>query len=158
MSRLVIGYGNPLREDDGFGPRVAEEIAKRRPTWRVLTTQQLTLDFVLELKDAERVAFIDASLGSPAGALRIVPLTGTTTSDVHDFSSHHVPPERLLYVTRELYGRVPLAFLVTVYLERTGFGTELSPAVAESIPEAIRRCIAMLEMDIQHVSECGMLS
>jgi hydrogenase maturation protease len=60
---VVVGYGNPLRGDDGVGWRVAEAIAQR---WADHVTirvgQQLLPEWAADLADAQVVFIIDASM------------------------------------------------------------------------------------------------
>ncbi len=74
MPLLVIGYGNPLRGDDGLGWRVAEEWQARRPEAAVLVCQQLTPELAEPLSRATQAAFVDIAADSPPGALTITPL------------------------------------------------------------------------------------
>src|SRR5690242_12833541 len=79
---LVIGYGNPLRGDDGVGWHAAEALAKslqdeeRVPAERVmvLACHQLTLELAEPLSRVERVIFIDACDGPPPGSVDRQPI------------------------------------------------------------------------------------
>ena len=69
MTVLIIGYGNPLRGDDGVGWRVAEAVAAALPDGaaEVLTVHQLTPELAELMSRADRVIFIDAAAEGEAG-------------------------------------------------------------------------------------------
>ena len=66
--RLVIGYGNRLRGDDGVGWEVASRLAAAVPSEaaHILTVHQLTPELAEPVSEADLVIFIDASrVGEP---------------------------------------------------------------------------------------------
>ena len=62
---LIIGYGNPLRGDDGVGWEVASRLAATIPeeAAHIMTVHQLTPELAESVSEAELVIFIDASDG-----------------------------------------------------------------------------------------------
>ena len=64
---LVIGYGNPLRGDDGVGWRVAEEAAALLPDppVTVLTVQLLTPELADPISRSDLLILIDAAAEGP---------------------------------------------------------------------------------------------
>ena len=67
---LIIGYGNPLRGDDGVGWRVAEAAGTALPEGAatVLAVHQLTPELSAPISRAGRVVFVDAAAeGEDAG-------------------------------------------------------------------------------------------
>ncbi|HUI71921.1 MAG TPA: hydrogenase maturation protease [Spirochaetia bacterium] len=66
-STLVIGYGNPGRQDDGLGPWIAEELEKhcddRVAVW---TGFQLAVECCVEIARHKTVVFVDAARTGPA--------------------------------------------------------------------------------------------
>ena len=66
--KLIIGYGNPLRGDDGVGWEVASRLAVIIPSEaaHILTVHQLTPELAESVSEADLVIFIDASdVGEP---------------------------------------------------------------------------------------------
>ena len=62
--RLVIGYGNELRRDDGLGPQAARAVAGwGMPGVLALSCHQLTPELAEIVADAEEALFIDAAVG-----------------------------------------------------------------------------------------------
>ena len=67
---LIIGYGNPMRGDDGLGPLAAEYFQQRfgeDGAVAVRTVHQLTPDLAEQLAGTEMAVLIDARQAAPAG-------------------------------------------------------------------------------------------
>ena len=61
MNTLVIGYGNTLCSDDGVGPVIAQQIARRNlPQVQSLAVHQLTPELASEISKVDVVYFVDA--------------------------------------------------------------------------------------------------
>lgn len=123
---LVIGFGNPLREDDGAGHAVANRLGP--PAVAVV---QLTPELADRIARAMRVVFVDADRSGPAGWVtrrRLDPGKAEAAA-----FSHHATPEGLLAAAKVLHGRLPEAWLVTIGGERFGWGERLSPAVEAAV-------------------------
>jgi hydrogenase maturation protease len=143
MSRvLIIGYGNPLRSDDGVGWRAAEEL-ERRLSGRgveIITRHQLTPELADTVSGSAVVFFVDARRDGMPGTvtcLRVEPqaLLGPF--------SHQLSPGAVLGLAQELYGRIPPAFTFSVCGERFEIGETLSQSVAENLPDLVARVAAM---------------
>jgi hydrogenase maturation protease len=68
---LIIGYGNPLRGDDGLGWQVAGELAKCVDALiSAVAVQQLTPELAEPVSDADLVIFVDASCHGEPGSWR----------------------------------------------------------------------------------------
>jgi hydrogenase maturation protease len=131
---LVIGYGNELRRDDGVGPRVARAVAGWGwPGLAAVSVHQLTPELAEAAAGADEVLFVDAAAG---GGVRVRPVRPAARRPALGHTSS--PPE-LLAVAEALYGRRPLAWLITVGAADLGFGEGLSPAAARGMEEALRR-------------------
>lgn len=130
---LVIGFGNPLRQDDSIGWVVAEALVDQ-PGVELRRVHQLLPELAESLSRAKDVVFVDARRGGPAGEVRRTRLTpaSTTWSGTHSLS-----PEALLGLCERYYGRTPEAVLVSIAGARFGFGEDLSPEVRDAIPQAV---------------------
>jgi hydrogenase maturation protease len=139
MSRLlIIGYGNPLRGDDGFGwhaaTRLLDQIAD--PDVEIMAVQQLTPELTEPISRADHVVFIDAAVSGLPGALTERPISADAGS--RSFT-HHGTPGGLLSAALALYGRAPQATLFSVPGEDFGFGERLTPAVERALAQVIAR-------------------
>jgi hydrogenase maturation protease len=130
---LIIGYGNPLRGDDGFGWHAACRLreAIHDPDIEILAVQQLTPELMEPVSRAERVIFLDAAVGEEPGRVTkaaVDPGEGTAAAFTH-FST----PAALLAGARALYGARPAALLITVDGRDFEIGAELSEAVRHAL-------------------------
>jgi len=130
---LIIGYGNPLRSDDGFGWHAAHDLTTRLqdPNIEVLARQQLTPELAETASHFQLVIFIDAAVDLPPGKLRCEKITQTKTSQQQEASSfsHSLTPASLLACTAELYGKFPEAYCISVGGESFAEGESISPAM-----------------------------
>lgn len=133
---LVIGYGNPLREDDGFGLHAVEALRAAGVPAELLHVQQLTPELAQRIGQADRVVFLDARQGEDPGQLHCESVTPAAPASV---GSHSLGPGALLAYAARLYGAPPPAVLLSVSGQRFGLGRELSPCVRAALPEVVRR-------------------
>jgi hydrogenase maturation protease len=143
---LIIGYGNPLRGDDGIGQVVAQHLTKPAiDDAEVVVCHQLTPELAGRLATVDMVVFIDAEAGAtPPGSVTVseVPHGGSALPSA---LAHRVDPAALLFMSQKLYGRSPQAFLVSVAARSFAFGEGLSDSVAAALPEislTVRRLVA----------------
>jgi len=144
MSRLlIIGYGNPLRGDDGFGWHAASRLLDRiaDPEIEVMAVQQLTPELMEPISRAAGVVFIDAGVSGERGMLQERKLTAA--ADGGGFT-HHSTPAGLLAGARELFGGAPEATLYSVRGEDFGFVEHLTPPVERALAQVIARVCAAL--------------
>jgi len=144
---LVIGFGNPIRGDDGAGFAAAELLAgllrkdpHDGPSVEALACQQLTFDLAEAVSRADLVVFIDADHSVPAGEFSEHEAGEDPTPPP---VSHHLTPPALLAVTRAIYGSAPRGIVLSVgasAFEAPG----LSPAVEAILPRVaeVARAIA----------------
>lgn len=110
---LVIGYGNPLRGDDGIGWRATQAIkAAEMAGVEVITSHQLTPELSEPIARSELAIFIDAVSNDFPGMVwcsRVDAGAGTCGP-----MAHHVTPEYLVGMAQALFGASPRAFTITV--------------------------------------------
>jgi hydrogenase maturation protease len=126
---LIIGYGNPLRSDDGFGWHAAMRLREiiRDAGVEILAVHQLTPELMEPLSRVRRVIFIDAAVGEEPGKLTLATLA--TTGGPAPAFTHFATPAVLLEGARSLYGARPEALLITVVGLDFEIGAELSEPV-----------------------------
>jgi coenzyme F420 hydrogenase subunit delta len=142
---LVLGCGNVLYGDDGFGPAVADELLER---YRIpheaavfnlgLATRGFIFDVLLSDERPERIVVVDAMerRGKEPGEIFDVPLDELSREKVDDFSFHQGPTSNLLKELRDLCG-VEIV-IVSCQPERIPAEMErgLSPPVRRAAAEA----------------------
>lgn len=139
---LIFGIGNPLRADDGFGWRLADELAELLPEGvEVYAYHQLTPELAELLHGVALAIFLDVEIGVPPGVVRSLPVTPATSAEAF---SHRLNPAALLTLTRQLYGQAPAAYAVSVGAADLSYGTALSDTVEAALPEALEAVMALL--------------
>ncbi len=126
---LVVGIGNPLRRDDGIGPRVARAL-EGSPSVSVCAVQELAPELTLRLREARRVLFVDAEVTGTGVRLERL---GSSVSGL----GHGLSPRDLLGLSLEAFGEAPEAWTLCVPGVDFGYGEGLSDRAAAFLPEAI---------------------
>lgn len=138
---LVIGYGNTLRSDDGAGPRVAEAVAAMNyPGVRALICPLLTPELADPISQARAVLFVDAAVDAP----REVRLRQLEPAESGQIMTHAVDPGALLALARDVFGRAPEAWWLTIPAVKFDFSSEFSPEAEQGIAGALEKIRAIL--------------
>jgi hydrogenase maturation protease len=135
---LVVGYGNPLRSDDGIGWHAARLLATdpRLDGARVLARHQLAPELAEDVSRASLVVLVDAAADGDPGSVsvrQIEPRPATPTPTW----SHHLDPETLAGLAEALYGAVPPIVLVSVAAGSFAEGDGLSSPLRQVLPEVV---------------------
>lgn len=155
---LIIGYGNPDREDDGVAWHILAGVARRlgRPTLDIETGGQDQLGqspdllFVLQLtpelaeliSEHDYVCFIDAHTGDYPEDLRFAFADAQFQNSPF---THHMTPQTCLALAEALHGRGPQAIIVSVKGHQFGFSHTLSAQTALLAEEATEKIISWLK-------------
>ena len=134
---LLLACGNSLRQDDGVGLRIAEAAEQLFPAsrLRIIAAPQFTPEMAAELAATDLALFVDASAADEPGAIRIRPV-GPCAAPAE---THGLDPPALLALAEELSGHAPArAFVLTIGAGRFDYGEDLSGAVRQAIPRAVR--------------------
>lgn len=155
---LVIGYGNPDREDDGVAWHILQKLSVRFDTPVEMldggTFDQLCnpqLVFVLQLSPEmaeslagyERVCFVDAHTGAFEEEIRVAPVRPDYQSSPF---THHLTPESCLHLTQTLYGQAPEGIVVSVRGYQFGYSTNLSERTASLVDIALDQIIDWIKL------------
>ena len=121
---LIIGFGNPLREDDGLGWRAAELLGQQLPAGEaeIIQCHQLTPELAASFEDASVVVFLDAATDAEPGAVSSVPVRAESTV----VWSHYLSPGQLLGLSEQLGRPAPPAFLIRGGIQRMDLGEKLT--------------------------------
>ena len=137
---LVVGYGNPLRGDDGLGWHAAEALRPVLPEAEILTVHQLTPELAEPASRADLVIFLDAAEGGAPGEWREEPAGGPP--DASRAFTHHITPPTLIAAAGTLYGHAPEAVLFSMTGESFDFREGLSATVARALPAMVEAAAA----------------
>lgn len=108
---LVIGFGNPARQDDGLGPAFVEAVEKLGlPHVVVDSNYQLTVEDAEAISHYDTAIFADASLegDEPFTFRRIVP------QNRREVSTHSVEPAAVLGLAQEAFQARTAGYLLGI--------------------------------------------
>ena len=144
---LVLGYGNPMRSDDGLGWKVAVELFRtnRCPDVEALPCHQLTPELAPAVSRADAVIFVDSEQGGTAGEIGCREVR--SESMPHSFT-HHLTPGALLALSSELFGACPRAYLLSIHGENYAAGQTLSPLVEARLPDLQSRLLGLIQQNL----------
>lgn len=149
---LLLGYGNPLRCDDGIGQIVAAQVARWQLSHlRSRALHQLAPELSEDISRVQRVVFVDARRDRPGESeerrppVEITPLQCQTITQA---LGHSFTPVSLLGMTQWLYSTTPQAWLVSIAGERFEVGDRLSPAAEQSVADVLNLLGLWLASDL----------
>ena len=146
---LLIGYGNPDREDDGVAWHILRAISLKLgldapqsyedefPESKQIDFAfylQLTPEMAEDISEYEYVCFIDAHTGSIPEVVRLIDVESEFQ---HSPFTHHLTPQSLLSMCETLYKKKPDAALLSVLGHRFLFTRQLSEETTELVPQAV---------------------
>lgn len=151
---LIVGYGNPDRQDDGVAWQVLHTIAQRfqipisSDTDLGIFPEGNQLDFWFNLQlmpemapdmvEYERICFIDAHTGAIPQQIRIEPIQSKFQNSP---LTHHLTPETIVSMLEHLYQHTPQAILVSIRGYQFRFERSLSPETYILSQQAAERII-----------------
>ena len=147
---FVLGLGNVLMGDDGFGPRVVRAFEEQYvvgPDVDVVDLGTPGLDLTPWLTDARHVIIVDTvRTDQPPGTLRLYEKRDIVRHAPVSRVSPHDPGVKETVLTLEFAGRAPhTVTLVGAVPGTVAMGTELSPTVRDAVPGAVAAIVAALE-------------
>lgn len=146
---LLIGYGNPDREDDGVAwhilraltiklglpaPNSYEDEFPQSANMDFVFYLQLTPEMAEEIAAYKYVCFLDAHTGNIPESVRLIDVKS-------DFQrspfTHHLTPESLISICETIYSVRPDAALLSVRGQRFLFSRQLSEETKSLVPQAV---------------------
>lgn len=146
---LILGYGNPDREDDGVAWHILHALTTKLglpapdsyedefPESAHIDFEfqlQLTPEMAEDIASYPYVCFIDAHTGSIPEPIRLIAVESEFQNSPF---THHLTPQSLMSMCENIYGKRPDAALLSVLGHRFLFTRELSPETARLVPEAV---------------------
>lgn len=146
---LILGYGNPDREDDGVAWHILRALTIKLglvppESYEDEFPESELIDFAFHLQLAPEMAediadymfvcFIDAHTGNIPEPVRLI---AVESEFQHSPFTHHLTPQSLMSMCETIYGKRPDAALLSVLGHRFLFTRELSKETAELVPQAV---------------------
>lgn len=147
---LILGLGNPLRRDDGVGPRVIEELQSQGLPDEITALDGGTggLDILRVIEGWENVIIVDAAnvdagrgAVGPGEFVRFAPGQVRLAESDDNLSLHHAGLAEVLRLAEALDHPLPSIIVYGVQPGDVGWGQGLSSGVEAGLPtllEAVR--------------------
>ena len=152
MKTLVVGLGNPILGDDGVGWKIAEEIEQHLPHDQSIAVDRLSLggiSLMEHLIGYDRTILIDAFASDEGlGSIHVMNLNVLPNySAFHISSAHDTTLQNAIEMGRSLGAYLPEDITVVgIATQRIyDFSEELSPPVAEAIPQTVKIVLDLLK-------------
>jgi hydrogenase maturation protease len=141
--RCLIGYGNTLRQDDGVGCWLVQQLAPHYADSdvNIITAHQLLPEIAYTVMQAQHVVFVDASIEGRAGDVNLEGIQPLS----HLEDAHALTPAGVLYVCGMMGGQIPPAHLITITGANFNLGEDFSVAVQDALPHALDTVRRLLE-------------
>ncbi len=141
---LIIGFGNPLRGDDGVAWHILDRLQGDgyEGDEALILTHQLTPELAETISGAAQVIFVDAAEGHPPGVVAHFPVVAE--ADTASVTFHELTPSGLLALSAQLFGPPPPTMMVTVTGESFAPSEQLSQPVLAALAEATARVQALV--------------
>ena len=153
---LVIGLGNPILGDDGVGWKVAEEVKKQLPSDMPVDMECLSLggiSLMEHLIGYDRAILVDAfALDEPIGSILVLKLSDLPNySAFHTTSPHDTSLQNAIELGRSVGAYLPYDIMIVGIATKHvyDFSNELSPPVAETVPQAAHIVLDLLKQTIK---------
>ncbi len=149
---LLIGYGNPDREDDGVAWHILrgvadffnliipdildEDLIKVDENLHFLFDLQLIPEMTYDMTEYSRICFVDAHTGALENDINIQHLDRKFQNSP---LTHHMTPQTILSILEQTFNHKPEAILVSVRGYQFGFENFLSPRTKKIATVAIEK-------------------
>ncbi len=143
-SILILGCGNRLIGDDGFGPAVAQRL---RSNFTIpadicvfdagTSVREILFDTILSEKKPSKIVIVDAmDCGRKPGELFRLDIDSLPKIKIDDFSMHQMPTSNLLRELRDICGIEVVVVACQVANECDSVNPGLSTTVKEAVTSA----------------------
>lgn len=146
---LILGLGNEILSDDGIGPRLVKDLARkiRRKDIEFETASCGGLDIMEYIQGYSKVIFIDAIRtlnGNPGDIFYFNPSDFRETSNLS--SLHDVNFITALHLGNNLDMDLPsdLTIIAIEIIEDREFSDKLTPALENMYPEILKKVISFI--------------
>ena len=150
---LVLGCGNVLFGDDGFGPAVVEYLQKYFEIPREiyvmnagLSVREILFNMVLSDKRPKTIIIVDAvDVGRTPGEIFELDITDIPEKKIDDFSMHQLPTSNLLRELESMCGVNVRIISVQIQNIPDEVSPGLSKVIRDSIPAVCEKVLSAIK-------------
>lgn len=145
---LVLGLGNPIMGDDGFGLAVLERL---RDGWEMPPGVDLVdggtwgMNLLPEIEDARELILVDAiRSGKPPGTVVELPRTELPRYLAHKLSPHQIDLKEILAIAEWRGTLPPRTVAIGAEPGEIVMSASLTPPLEDAIPDAVDAVLSRL--------------
>ena len=150
-SILILGCGNILMADDGFGPAVAQRLQSDFTIPADVcvfdagtSVREILFDTLLSEKKPSKIVIVDAmDCGRKPGELFRLDLDSLPKVKIDDFSMHQIPTSNMLRELRDICG----IEVVVVACQVANECDSVNPGLSTSVKRAVEHAAKTLALD-----------
>jgi hydrogenase maturation protease len=155
---LVLGLGNVLLQDDGLGPNLLEELAKKyqhHPTVEFMDGGTQGLALLGRIEDRQALVILDAvATGHEPGAVSVLEGQDVLRFATSRATTAHEGNAGELLATAAFLGELPnKCYIIGVEPKELDTGLGLSPDVHRSLKSALRKAQHVLDGLLQDIGQ-----
>lgn len=147
-SILILGCGNVLIGDDGFGPAVAQRLHENFAIPQDVcvldagsSVREILFDTILSERKPSKIVIVDAiDCGRRPGELFRLDVDALPKIKLDDFSMHQIPTSNLLRELRNLCG----IEVIILACQVSGSTDEVNPGLSEPVSKAVNEAARIL--------------
>lgn len=136
---LLLAIGNSGRGDDGLGWKLGDLIAESG-----FKEVSVEYRYQLQVEDAQFITHYDAVIFSDATEQhneKGFSFSKCIPANTYFYSSHRQSPETVLYLSNELYGKFPEAWILAI----SGYNWELGEGLSEHAEQNLNKAFFALQ-------------
>jgi|SRR3989304_3407264 len=144
---LILGVGNVLFGDDGFGPAVTERLIRDYPIPEDVYVmdvgtgvRKLLFTLILSETRPEEIVIVDAvDWGQEVGQVVTIPVEALPVNKIDDFSLHQVPTSNMLRELQDQCGVKITVIACDVGPIQQEMRSDLSPQICQAVITACQQ-------------------
>lgn len=161
---LIIGYGNPDRQDDGIAWHVLKNLSMKLDIkidedidgisessdkqTRLLFIPQIVPELAEICINFKQVCFIDAHTGNIKDDIQLIELKAAFELSAF---THHLTPAFLMHLCNSIYGYSPQGYLLSIRGYEFGFTRTLTDKTKNLLPLATQLIMdQIIQQSIKH--------
>lgn len=157
---LVLGCGNPLIGDDGFGPAVIQHLERHYSLPDSVAAidcgtsiRDILFDVLLSPQKPRKIIIIDVADRPDLvpGEIREIDIDQIRSEKIADFSLHQFPTTNML---KEIKEATPIEVRVLV-VQATSLPDEVKPGLSQPVQAAVRPMCERIQAEIRSIPTEG---
>lgn len=150
QTKLIIGIGNESKGDDGLGWAFVDLISKKYPDFTIQYNYQLGPEDAEIISQYNWVLIVDASYNQFDRGFHLSKLV---PSDTVEIFTHSMRPDQLLFLSNQIFDKLPKVWLLEISGYKFEFGTTISNEAISNLHKSEAAFQHLKTLDLREYSE-----